>query len=70
MCTKYIKILTVNDTGSIANVRREDAESFQAGFSISLGFKITFVCFVMRGAISYNKKSALSNGTDVPPSNL
>ena len=69
MCRKYIKILTVNDTGSIANVRREDTGSFQVGVSISLGFKITFVCFVMCGVISYNKKSALSYDTDVPPNN-
>ena len=56
MCTKYIKILTVNDTGSIANVRQEETGSFRAGASISLGFKIIFVCFVIWGAISYNKR--------------
>jgi hypothetical protein len=49
---------------------REDTGSFQAGVSISLGFKTTFVCFVMWGAISYNKKSAPSYDTDVPPDNL
>jgi hypothetical protein len=70
MCTKYIKILTVNDTGSIVNVRREDTESFQAGVSISLGFKIIFVCFVMCGAISCNKRSAFGYDMDVPPNNL
>jgi hypothetical protein len=69
-CTKYIKILTVNDTGSIANVRREDTGSIQAGVSISLDFKIIFVCFVMCGVISYNKKPALSYDTDDPPNNL
>jgi hypothetical protein len=70
MSIKYIKILTVNDTGSIANVRREDTGSFQAGVSISLGFKTTFVCFVMCGAISYNKKLAPSYDKNVPPNYL